>query len=84
MFEKEATKTFVVEHFEAYGQCRDSRRIADLENKLANVSYQLEGRELELKELKDKCSSLLDKLYLIGLTPKQIAIVEQLQDVLGV
>ena len=53
----EATKTIVVEHFEAYGQCRDSRRIADLENKLANVSYQLEGREVELKELQEELSA---------------------------
>lgn len=50
----EATETTVVEHFEAYGQCRDSRRIADLENELANVSYQLEGREIELKELQEE------------------------------
>ena len=53
----EATKTVAVERFEAYGQCRDSRRIADLENKLANVSYQLEGREVELKELQEELSA---------------------------
>ena len=30
------------------------KRIEELENKLANVSYQLEGREVELKELQEK------------------------------
>ena len=61
-----------------------TKQITDLENKLANVSYLLEGREVELNELIDKCSSLLDKLYLSGLSPKQIALVEKMQDVLGV
>ena len=28
------------------------KQIAELENKLANVSYQLEGRDLEISELK--------------------------------
>ena len=37
---EQARKVKIVEHFEAYGQCRDSRMLADLENKLANVSYQ--------------------------------------------
>lgn len=38
----------------------------------------------KVKELKDKCSDLLDKLYLSGLSAKQIALVEKMQDVLGV
>ena len=54
----EATKTIVVEHFEAYGQCRDSRRIADLEEKLANADYQLEGRDLKIKELAEQIEQL--------------------------
>ena len=35
------------------------KQIADLENKLANVSYQLEGREVELKELQEKLDFFL-------------------------
>lgn len=37
------------------------KRIADLENKLANVSYQLEGREVELKELQEKFDKRLKR-----------------------
>ena len=38
----------------------------------------------ELRIKVDKCSDLLDKLYLSGLSEKQIALVEKMQDVLGV
>ena len=38
----------------------------------------------KVKDLQDKCSLLLDKLYLSGLRPEQISLVEQMQDVLGV
>lgn len=38
-----ATNTVVVEHFEAYGQCRDSRRIADLENQVEQMKKCLKG-----------------------------------------
>ena len=41
-------------------------KIADLENKLSNVSYQLEGREVELKELNKKLSQAeadYDKMF---------------------
>jgi hypothetical protein len=33
----EASKDKVVEHFEAYGQCRDSRRIAELEAQIEKM-----------------------------------------------
>lgn len=33
---EKAKKVQVVEHFEAYGQCRDSRRIASLEKEMQN------------------------------------------------
>ena len=33
----DAKKVQVVEHFEAYGQCRDSRRIAELEQEKAGL-----------------------------------------------
>lgn len=36
------------------------------------------------KELQDKCSPLLDQLYLSGLRPEQIALIERLQNELGV
>jgi predicted RNA-binding Zn-ribbon protein involved in translation (DUF1610 family) len=34
---KQAEKGKVVEHFEAYGQCRDSRRIAELEAQIEKM-----------------------------------------------
>lgn len=60
--------------------------------KLAYIKGAKEGNQLKdkgeltdkVKELKDKCSDLLDKLYLSGLSAKQIALVEKMQDVLGV
>lgn len=64
--------TVVVEHFEAYGQCRDSRKIASLEkenaelkDKLNNLSSVAEVRlanwqkyEEENKELKERVKTL--------------------------
>lgn len=64
---EQAKKVQVVEHFEAYGQCRDSRRIASLEteneelkDKLKNLESVAEVRlanwqkyEKENKELKE-------------------------------
>ena len=59
----------VVEHFEAYGQCRDSRRIAELER---NVAYyaerakhaELDGRDyvLKNKDLEKENAELKDQL----------------------
>ena len=37
-------------------------KIADLENKLANVSYQLEGREVELKELQEENKKIYQRM----------------------
>lgn len=34
---EQAEKVKVVEHFEAYGQCRDSRRIAELESQIEEM-----------------------------------------------
>ena len=39
---EQAKKVQVVEHFEAYGQCRDSRRIASLEAENAELKAQIE------------------------------------------
>ena len=64
--------TVVVEHFEAYGQCRDSRRIANLEaeneklkDKLKNLESVAEVRlanwqkyEEENKELKEQIEKM--------------------------
>ena len=36
------------------------KRIADLEDKLANADYQFEGRDLEIKELKAQIEKLID------------------------
>lgn len=51
--------------------------------KCIKQSY-IDGATEATKELGDECSPLLDKLYLGGLSPKQIALVEKMQDVLGV
>ena len=56
---KQAEKGKVVEHFEAYGQCRDSRRIAELEWQLQQVIedndyYQKENEELQEENTKAK------------------------------
>jgi len=51
---EQAKKVQVVEHFEAYGQCRDSRRIASLETENA-----------ELKETIHKAEEIIRGLYFI-------------------
>jgi hypothetical protein len=38
----DAKEVQVIEHFEAYGQCRDSRRIADLERENAELKKEVE------------------------------------------
>lgn len=40
--------------------------------------------ETQIEKMKNECSTLLDKLYLSGLKEKQIALIEKMQDVLGV
>ena len=42
---EQAKKVQVVEHFEAYGQCRDSRRIAGLETENAELKDKLKNLE---------------------------------------
>ena len=56
---KQAKEGKVVEHFEAYGQCRDSRRIAELEATNKKISAEchklvdsLEKKQKEIAELK--------------------------------
>ena len=51
---EQTKKVQVVEHFEAYGQCRDSRRIAGLETENA-----------ELKETIHKAEEIIRGLYFI-------------------
>ena len=74
---EQAKKVQVVEHFEAYGQCRDSRRIASLEaenaelkDKLKNLESVAEVRlanwqkyEQENAELKRGCNLTKSLLY---------------------
>ena len=48
-----------------------------------DISYSI-VRMQKIDEVKHKCSDLLDKLYLSGLSEKQIALVEKMQDVLEV
>ena len=74
---EQAKKVQVVEHFEAYGQCRDSRRIASLEKELKSEkeysatlqkeideytnSHTLCAKYKELKKNCDETQELLDK-----------------------
>ena len=37
-----------------FGERESEKKIADLEEKLANADYQLEGRDLEIKELQEE------------------------------
>lgn len=57
---EQAEKVKVVEHFEAYGQCRDSRRIVELEAQLErekNLNQCLSDHNEQLRDLikKMKC-----------------------------
>lgn len=52
---EQAKKVKVVEHFEAYGQCRDSRRIAELE-------AQIEGKENEFQYFSNSFKIKITKL----------------------
>ena len=70
---KQAKEGKVVEHFEAYGQCRDSRRIAELEAQLESerdlpvIAYmqgaekQRKKDEAELKKWKDELQEQVQK-----------------------
>lgn len=49
-------KVQVVEHFEAYGQCRDSRRIASLETEVASLKDELTKAKELIKEFIDSNS----------------------------
>ncbi len=44
----------VVEHFEAYGQCRDSRKIAELEAENEQICHILGEHKMMITELKDQ------------------------------
>ena len=57
----------VVEHFEAYGQCRDSRRIAELEKENAELKADNDARKFAMamsekveKQLRDENAKLND------------------------
>lgn len=60
---EDAKKVQVVEHFEAYGQCRDSRRITELEQ---------ENAELKEKLKPENCLKLLAKEGYIKFTSNQL------------
>ena len=51
---KQAKEGKVVEHFEAYGQCRDSRRIAELEKENAELKTRVENQKSFLERIKAK------------------------------
>lgn len=72
----DAKKVQVVEHFEAYGQCRDSRRITELEQENADLKEQnrnlLESCEGATMMYKDLCKAkeIIKKYLSIGVGGK--------------
>ena len=57
---EQAEKVKVVEHFEAYGQCRDSRRIADLEAQIEKMKCCSNCRH---SENDNKTTSICDECF---------------------
>ena len=65
---EQAEKVKVVEHFEAYGQCRDSRRIAELEAQLEqekNLSQCRFDHNEQLRETVKKARNLVHRLLVL-------------------
>ena len=50
------------------------KRIAELEDKLANADYQLEGRDIKIKELETRCNELFLQ------TCEQVEKIKELKD----
>ena len=61
---KQAKEGKVVEHFEAYGQCRDSRRIADLEAQIEKMKSDV------LSLIKDRMNDDIDQNIIERLAEK--------------
>ncbi len=59
---EQAEKGKVVERFEAYGQCRDSRRIADLETKLKHAEENCINKTCVVFKDKEDCVAKLLEL----------------------
>ncbi len=59
---EQAKKVKVVEHFEAYGQCRDSRRIAELEAKLKHAEENCINKTCVVFKDKEDCVAKLLEL----------------------
>lgn len=59
-------------------------KIADLEEKLANADYQIEGRDLEIKELKEKLGNLYEiiKRPYQFIAPRKIQMVKEAEQFL--
>ncbi len=60
---KQAKEGKVVEHFEAYGQCRDSRRIAELEAQIAKLKKQYDIVRNERNLFQERCEDILENYY---------------------
>ena len=60
----DAKKVLVVEHFEAYGQCRDSKRIADLEAQIEKMKSDV------LSLIKDRMNDDIDQNIIERLAEK--------------
>ena len=66
---EDAKKVQVVEHFEAYGQCRDSRRITELEQENAELIHE-----------NAKLVTVIDKSKSYGISPLNYLIIKNLDN----
>ena len=57
----DAKKVQIVEHFEAYGQCRDSRRIAELEAQIEKMKSQYDYAFNQFCESREIICSMLSR-----------------------
>ena len=83
MFEKEAEealqKRLGTYGYTSYQNCH--KNYTDGFKDGAEYGYNKKSEEVEA--VFDKVSELTDKLYLSGLSEKQIAVIEQIQDLIG-
>lgn len=85
MFEEEAKKH--KEHFASValnlGLNLNTAETIGTQKFLEGAEFGYNKRTEETENIFDKISELTDKLYLSGLSEKQIAFIEQIQDLIG-
>ena len=75
---EQAKKVKVVEHFEAYGQCRDSRRIAELEEKLEAMTKDRDCWQKDKNKIKELQERLNNQAISIGSYQEDLKKAEEL------